>query len=137
MRFPLDHFVDEISSFNRPLIWLGWNIAFLDLNLFGQNMIPDFFSWFTLVWSFSKHTLKRHHTNCKVIYSGCMILSAHYFRCHVPGSTGCILCILRSPHPCNTKIGDSQIAIVINNKIFWLYVSMDDILLVAVFKTSN
>ena len=136
MRFPLNHFIDEIGSFNRPFVWGRWNITFLNLNLFGQNMVSDFLPGFALIRPLTEHALKCHYSNSEIINGSCMILTAHDLWSHVAWRSRRILSILRSPHPCNTEISDSQITIVIYDKILWFDISMNDILFVAVFETS-
>ena len=38
---PLDHAIHEVRSLHGPILW---NVALLDLNLFGQNLVPDLLS---------------------------------------------------------------------------------------------
>ena len=137
MGFPLYHFIDEIGSFNRPFIWCCWDITFLNLNLFWQNVVSDFLPWFAFVRPLTKHALKCHYSDCEVINGSCMVLAAHDLWSHIAWRSRCILCILRSPNSCNTKISNSQISIVINDKILWFDISMYDILFMTVFEASH
>jgi len=100
-RFSLNHFIDKISCFNCPS---SWNFSFFNLYLFGQNVISDFFSGFTLIWTFSVHALICHDTNGKIIHRSCMILPAHDFWCHISWSSRCILSIFWSPYSSNSEI---------------------------------
>lgn len=131
--FSLDHFIDEISCFNWPS---SWNFSFFNLNLFRQNMISNFFSWFSLIRSFSIHAFICHNSYSEIINCGGMVLSTHYFRCHISWSSGCILCIFWSPYSCYTKIRYSDVTLHINYQIFRFNISMNNLLLMTVFKTS-
>ena len=128
--FPLNHFIDKISCFDRPA---SWHFSFFDLNLFGQNMISYFFSRFSLIRTFTVHAFICHNSNGKIIYRCCMILSTHYFWRHISWSSRCILGIFGSPYSCNTKISDSNITFHINNQIFRFDISMNNLFFMTVF----
>ena len=130
----MNHFIYEICSFYRPSFW---NITFFYLYLFTQNMVSYFFTRFTNVWPATKHAFKCHNTYSEIIDSSRMIEPAHHLRCHISGCTWGILCIFRSPNSCYSKISYSNITIIINYKIFWLNITMNNILFMAIFKTSN
>lgn len=80
--FPLDHFVDEVSSFDRPV---SWNFAFFNLNLFLKDVIPDLLSGLANIRSSSEHAFVGHDSDCKVIDAGGVVDSAHDFGSHVAG----------------------------------------------------
>lgn len=75
----LDKFVDKISSFKRPT---SRHFVLPDLHLLRENMISDFLSVLSEVWSFAKHAFKSNDSNCEIVNSYPVILSAHYFRCY-------------------------------------------------------
>jgi len=106
----------------------------LYLNLLRDDMITDLLPWFSNVRSLSKHAFKSHNSNGEVIDNRVVILPAHYLRSHIARCSRSILSILRSPDPCNTKICDSDISLIIDHQVFWLDVPVDDLLLVAVFQ---
>mgnify|MGYP006083951385 FL=1 len=132
-RFSLNHFIDKISCFNRPA---SWNFSFFNLDLFRQNMIPNFFSGFTLIWTFSVHALICHYSYGEIIHRSRMILSTHNFWCHISWSSRCVLSIFWSPYSSNTKICYPNIAFHINDQVFRFNVSMNNLLFVTIFKTS-
>jgi len=66
-----------------------------------------------------------------------MVLSDHYFWRHVTGRTRRILCIIFSPNSCNTEICDSHVSIAFDHEVFWLNISVDNILLMNVFKSCD
>lgn len=132
-RFSLNHFIYEIGCFDRPA---SWNFSFFDLNLFRQNMIPYFFSGFTLIWTFTVHTFICHNSYCKIIYRSCMILSAHYFWCHISWSSRCILSIFWSPYSSNSEICYPYVSVHIYNQVFWFDISMDNFFLMTIFQSS-
>ena len=133
-RFPLNHFIDEISSFNWPS---SWNFSFFYLNLFRQNMISNFFSGFSLIWTFTVHALICHNSYGEIIHRGCMILSTHHFWCHISWCSGSILSIFWSPYSCNSEICYPDITLHINDQVFRFNISMNDLLLMAIFQSSN
>ena len=132
-RFSLNHFIDEISCFNRPA---SWNFSFFDLDLFRQNMISNFFSGFTLIWTFTIHALICHNSYGKIIYRSCMILSTHHFWCHISWSSRGILSIFWSPYSCNSEIRYPYVTLHINDQVFRFNISMNNLLFMTIFKTS-
>ena len=132
--FSLDHFVDEIGSFNWPSTR---HFALLNLNLFAENVVSDLFTWFANVWSAAKHALICHDSNSKIIYRCGMVDSTHHFWCHISWGSGSILSIFRSPNSCDTEISDSQISFLVDDEVLWLDVSMNDVLLVADLQASD
>ena len=101
LRFSLYHFVNKISCFNRPT--LG-NFSFFYLNLFWQYMFSYFFSRLSYIRSSSIHAFICHYTYCKIINCCGVILSAHYFRCHISRCSRSVLSIFSSPNSCNSEI---------------------------------
>lgn len=134
LRFSLNHFIYDICSFNWPSFR---NITFFYLYLFTQNMISYFFSRFTYIRSSAKHAFEGHHAYSEIIYRCRMIEPAHNLWRHISWRTWSILGIFGSPNSCYTKISYSNITIIIDNKIFWLNITMNNIFFMAIFKTSN
>lgn len=107
----LNHFVDKVSSFNRPV---SWNFSLFNLNLFLKNVVSYLLSWFSNVRSSSKHALVSHNSHCKVIYTSSVVDSAHDFWRHVAWSSRSVLGVLWPPNSSNTKVRDSKVSILIN-----------------------
>lgn len=128
LRLSLNHFIDEISCLDWPSTR---DIALLYLNLLWKNVVSDFFSWFTNIWSSSKHALVCHHAYSKVVDASSVIDSAHYLGSHVTGCSWSILSVFRSPYSCNTKVSNSKVASLVDDQVFWLDISVNDILFVA------
>ena len=128
--FSLNHFVDEISCFDGPATRY---FSLLDLDLLTQNVISDFFTWFANVWSATKHAFVSHNAHGEIINCCCVVYSAHHLRCHIAGCSWSILSVFRPPHSCNTEVSDSKIPFLIDDQVFWLDVSVNDILFVADF----
>lgn len=111
-RFSQNHFVDKVSCFDWPA---PWNLILFNLNLHRHDVIPNFLPWFAKVGPLSKHALKCHDTDSKVVYNYCMVGSTHDFWCHVAWCSRSILRVFRPLNSCNTKISNAQIAEVIND----------------------
>lgn len=132
--FSLNHFIYKVRGFDWPS---SLNFSFLYLNLLREDVISNFFSRFSNVWSSSIHAFIGHYSNGEVINRGGMILSAHYLWSHVTWCSRCVLRIFGSPYSCNTKICYSNVAIIINYQILRFNVSMNDLFLMAILKTSH
>ena len=63
-----------------------------------------------------------------------MILSAHYLWSHVTRRSTGVLLVLRIPDSSNTKICDSEVAILIKNEVLWLNVSVNDALIMNILE---
>lgn len=104
-------------------------------------MVPDLLSGLADVRPSAEHALVGHHSDSEVVDCGCVVLPAHDFRSHVPWCPRGILGVLSSPNSRNSEISDADVAVIVDDKILWLDISMDDLLLVAVLKpcyqTSN
>lgn len=130
----LNHFVDKVSGFYTPS---PWNLSFLYLNLFRQNMVPNFFSRFSDIWTAPKHAFVSHDSNGKIVYSSSVILSAHDFRGHVSWCARSVLGILRPPNSSNTEIGDPDVPIIINDQVLGLNIPVYYLLLVAILESRH
>ena len=132
-RFSLNHFIDKISRFNRPA---SWNFSFFDLDLFRQNMISNFFSRFSLIWTFTVHALICHNSYGEIIYRSGVVLSTHHFWCHISWSSWCILSIFWSPNSSNSEICYPYITLHIYDQVFRLNISMNNLFFMAIFQSS-
>jgi hypothetical protein len=130
----LYHFIDEIRSLNRPPTR---HFPLLDLDLLGQNMVSNLLSRFTNVRSASEHALISHNSHSEVVDTGCVIDPTHNLGSHVAWRSRRILSVFRPPDSCNTEVSDSEVSILVDDQVFWLDVSMDDVFLVANFKSCD
>lgn len=105
-----------------------------NLNLLGENMVSDLLSILTNIGSSPKHALIPYHTHCKIINCNTMVLPAHHLWSHVSWCSRCILCILRIPYSCNSKVCESQNSILIEDQILRFDVPMNNSFLMNVFK---
>lgn len=109
---PLDHFVDEVSCLDRPA---SGHLALLYLYLLGQNVVSDFLPRFAHIRSSAVHALVGHDSHGEVIHHHIVVLPAHHLGSHVAWSSRSVLGILRSPDSCDSEVGDSEVALVIND----------------------
>ena len=105
----LDHSIYKICCLNAPS---SRDVASLDLNLLAKNVVPNFFPAFAKVRTSSHHALIRNNTYSKVIHTDSVVLSAHHLWSHVARGATSVLIIFRSPLSCNSKIGNSHVAIL-------------------------
>ena len=54
-----------------------------------------------------------------------MILFAHHFWRHITWSAARFFRIILGPYSCDTKVGDLQIPVLVEDEIFRLYVAVD------------
>jgi hypothetical protein len=90
----------------------------------------------------AKHTLKGHNSNSKVVHLDVVILPTHDLRgyinllrkeiTHVSRSSRGVLRIFRPPLSSDAKIGDAQITVFIEDKVFWLDIPMNDTFVVNI-----
>lgn len=126
--------VNEICGFNWPA---ERNLISFYLNLFRKDMVANFFPRFAKIGPPSKHALVGNYPHCEVVYWASMILTAHHFRRHVSWSARGVLGIIFAPNSCDSKVGNSKVAVWLNNQIFRLDVSVDDIFVVDVLEASD
>lgn len=107
-RLPLQEFIDEICCFHRPAIR---DIRLLQVDLLGEDLIPDVFASLTSIWSSAKHELMSNDTKSEIVDLYAVVLSAHYFWCHVAWCSRSVVRIVRCPDAGNTHISDSDVAI--------------------------
>ena len=128
----LDEFVDEISSLTTPTLR---NFLLFYLDLFRKDVVSNFLAVFSLIGTFAKHAFVGNNTHRKVVHSNAVILSTHNFGSHVARSATGVLGVLRVPNSGNTQVSNSQVAVLVENQVFRLNVSMEDAVLVQVFET--
>lgn len=126
----LNHFVDEIGRLDWPS---PRHFVSLNLYLFWKNVVPDLFARFTNVGSSAEHAFVGHDSNGKVVYDSCMILAAHNFGSHVSWGSRSVLRVLWAPNSRYSKISNSHVAILVNDEVLRLDISMNNLFLVAVF----
>jgi hypothetical protein len=56
-----------------------------------------------------------------------MVLSAHNFGRHVARSSGCFARVIWSKDSGNSEVSQSQVALIVKNKILWFDISVDDL----------
>ena len=98
-------------------------------------MISYFFSWFTLIRTFTIHAFICHNSYCKIIYGSSMVLSTHYFWCHISWSSRCILSIFWSPNSSNSEISYPYISFHIYYQIFRFNVSMNNLFFMTILQS--
>lgn len=66
-----------------------------------------------------------------------MILSTHHFWCHIPRSPRCVFLVLRVPDTSDTEVSDPKVAILVKYEILRLDVTVDNALVMNIFKSLN
>lgn len=97
-------------------------------------MLTNFPSISTSVRSPAEHALVADDAHSEVIDSDTMRLAAHDLRSHVARRARRIFLVLWVPNSCNTKISDLKIAILVEDEVFRLDVTMQNALLVEVLE---
>jgi hypothetical protein len=131
---PLDHLVDEISGLDAPS---DRHFLLLNLYLLRQNVVSDFFPRFPDIGPLSVHAFVGHYSYSEIVHSVRVVLSAHHFGSHVAWGSRGVLSILLSPVPGDSEISDSQVALIIDDQVLRLDVSVDNLFIVAVLETSH
>ena len=110
--FSLQKFVDKVCCFKWPI---RRHIIFFQLDLPREDLVSNFFSVSPLIRSSSSHKLEADHSDCEIINSDSVVLSAHDFRSHVARSPARVLRIVRMPSSCDPQICDPQVSIFIQH----------------------
>ena len=134
LRLSLNHPIDEVGGLDAPS---GRDVLHLDLDLLRHDVLADLFSALANVRAFTVHALVGHDADCEVINCLRVIEPEHDFRGHIAGRARGVRRVLRSPNSRNTKVRDAQVAIVVDDEVLWLDVSVQDLLLVAVLETGD
>jgi len=134
LRLPLDHSVDEVGGLGGPA---SWNVFVLDLNLLGEDVVSDLLSRLADIRTPTEHAFEGHDADSEKVYRSGVVLATHHLRGHVAWRARCILCVVLAPDASDTKVSDAHVAISINNKIFGLDISMNDLFLVEVLQAAH
>lgn len=124
LRLALDGFVDEVRTLDRPAVR---HVLTLDLHLLAQDLLPYFASVFADIRTATHHTLVRDDADSEVVRLKPVVLPTHNFRCHIAGRAGSFTGIVWCKNARNSKICEPQIALVVEHKVFWLDITMNDI----------
>lgn len=130
----LNHLIDEIRRLNAPA---NGNFLLLDLHLLCKDVVSDLFARFSYVGTFSIHAFVGHNSHGKIVHGVRMILPAHHLRRHVARRSGRVLSVLFSPVSGDSEICDSEVALVVDDQVLGLDVSVYDLLIVTVFETGH
>lgn len=98
-------------------------------------MVANLFPVFATIRTFAEHAFVRDNTHSEVIDGDAVVLATHDFWCHVAGCSRGIFCILGVPQSGNTQISHAKITLLVEHKVFWLNVSMQDCILVQILQT--
>ena len=105
--------------------------------LFVYYCFTYFFPRTSKIWSLTHYTFVCNDSNCKIVSCYTMVLFEHYFWRHVTRSSTIFCVVFRMPFSCNTKISQPQISVSIKDKIFWLYISMNNACIMNCFQCLN
>ena len=117
-------FVNKIGGILWPS---SRNVLFFDGGLLGYNMLPDFPSSLSEIWSPAKHAFPSYDTDSKVIGSDSMVSFAHDFWRHIPGSSRCFIRVIdiSDPFSGDTKVCQFEIPVLIKDKVLGLDIPMN------------
>ena len=94
----------------------------------------------------SVHALVADYADCKVVNRDSVVLSAHDLRSydgsckwltHVTGRPAGVLAVLWRPDARDSKVCNAQVALMIEHEVFWLDISVNDAVVVYVFKSGQ
>ena len=66
-----------------------------------------------------------------------MVLTAHNFWRHIAGRAGSVLRVLLAPITSDTKVGDAEVALVVDDQVLWLDITVNNRLFVAVLEAGD
>ncbi len=118
--FPLNQLIDKIDPLGRPV-----EISCVYLNLGLNNGIPNVLSGSTQVRSLSNDTFVKNDSQGEVVNFVRMILMEENLRSHVSRRPRGIFHIINLPFFTDPKISQPQIALFLEDNIFWLDVPVD------------
>lgn len=128
----LNHLIYKVCSLDGPP---PGHLALFDLHLLREDVVPDLFPRLSNIRALAKHALIGHDAHGEVVDSSCVVLAAHDLGSHVTWSTRSVLSVLWPPNSRDTEVSYTDVSIVIDNQVLGFYISMDDLLLVAVLET--
>ena len=120
---PLQALVDEVSRFFVPAFR---DLVLLDLDLTAQYLVADIFSCATLVRSFAHHALVGDDPNGEVVCCESVVLAAHDLRGHVARCAAGLTGVVRGQDAGHSEVCESQIALIVEDQVLRLDVTMDD-----------
>jgi hypothetical protein len=127
----LNELVNEVSRLGAPA---SGDLLPFDLDLLGENVIPDLFAVFPDVRALAEHALVGNNAHCEVVNSDAVVLTAHHLGSHVARSAWRVLRVFRVPDTRNAQVCDPQVAWFVEYKIFRLDVAMQDAVFMKVLK---
>lgn len=134
LRLSLDHFVDEVGGLDPPA---DRYFLLLNMDLLRENVVPDVLPRLAHVRPLPEHALVGEDADGEVVDGVRVILPAHYFRRHVPRRAGSVLRVLLPPVASDAEVGDAQVALVVDNEVLRLDITMYDLLFVAVLEAGD
>ena len=100
-------------------------------------MVTDLFAISAVVGTLPEHALVGNDSHGEVVDRDSVILTTHHFRCHVTRSTRGILRVLRVPKSGNSQISNAEIALLVEDQVLRLDVSMKNGVLVEVLEAEE
>ena len=100
-------------------------------------MVTNLLPVLAMVRSLAEHTLIGDDSHSEVVDGYTVVLAAHDLGGHIAGRARCVLRVLRIPQTCNTQISDPQVAILVEDQVFWLDITMQDGILVKIFEAEE
>ena len=126
--------IDEVSCGDGPSFR---NLKLFYLHLFCQDLVSNFFPRTPYIRSAAHHTLVTNHANGEVISGEPVIVATHNLWGHVAGRARSFTCVVWGKDSSDSKVSQTQVAFVVKDKIFRLYVSMDYLSVMDCFKGVN
>jgi len=111
LRLALYQTIYKINTFSTPSI----RRDLIKLNLLSQYFLPNLFSIWPNVGSFTCHKLISNHTQCKEIYRIRVIHFANNLWSHISWSATCILSVIRLYFTRYPQVSDPHISSIIKN----------------------
>lgn len=134
MWIPYQQFINKIDGLSWPV--LG-SFLRLYLSLLSQDLVPDFLTVFSKIWSFSQHKLITHYTKCKIVNTEWVILATHDFRCHVARRTTGVISVVFPPLAWDSQVSQPNVAIRLQHKILRFNVSMNHFISMQILEGQN
>ena len=126
--------VDEISSLEGPAVG---DLVLVNLDLLREDVVSDLLTVFAMVRPLAEHALIGNDTHGEVVNCHTMILSAHNLRRHIPGRSRSVFGVLGIPATSNTQISHSQIALLVENEVLWLDITVQNGVLVEILQAQQ
>ena len=121
-RLPLYQAVDEVDGVLAPA--LGY-FFWVYLDLFGENVVPYFFSAAAIIRPTAHHALISYYADGVVVHADTVILLAHDLWGHVAWRAAALLRVVFLPQFCDSEVGNLEIAFRIKNQILWFEVPVN------------